>query len=792
MKNKIFYIIIIFFFKSINFTNAQEFTFEAKKIEINENVINAYDGQALSKDGDIIINGKIFEYNIDKKILKIKKNGLIFIKSKNTSIIFKESTIDETQQTIQLNGNVEIFEKNKQLKIKSDNLLYNIKLNLIKSDSKTIVESKNQNYFFAESLFYETKKDLLKVKDLTFEDKYSNKFSSNLAFINVNTNKVFGKDLFINLNSSEFSNNEPRLKGNSVVVDENYSILTKGIFTSCKRRDGCPPWQITAKKITHDKKKKIINYENALLRLYDKPILYFPKFFHPDPTVKRQSGFLTPSFSRSNNSSNYINLPYFYAISDNNDFTITPRFYSNNNFLVQSEFRQVNKYSYHILDFSYFNENRNKDGNHLFYSLSNFFNLSNFDKSKIDLKIQQTSSDTYLKKNKINSKIINDKNILENSVNINMYNPDLLVDIAATSYENLNRNGNDRYEFIMPSLNIIKNIKNNTKIKGNIIFETESLIRNYNTNVTEKLNINNLVFKSDPIISKFGFYNYYDFIIKNSNTNSKNSKNFKNDENNVVSSLVQLNSSLPLKKNSKNYESILKPKLSFKIAPEHTKNYKDDETTIDINNIYSLNRISKKDTLEGGISLAYGGDYSLLRNLDDHEIINFKFANNIRFKENEDLTNINQIGQKTSNFFTESILTPHENFTLRYQNSIKNNLSEINSEILVSEIKFKNFNTSFSYLNENYTSKDNTFILNETNYNFDDSNQFKFSTRINKKTDLTEFYKLIYLYKNDCLTASIEYNKDYYTDRELVPEKNIFFKLSLLPFGQTSSPNLLN
>ena len=45
-------------------------------------------------------------------------------------------------------------------------------------------------------------------------------------------------------------------------------------------------------EIIHDKNKKTINYKNAWLKLYDKPVFYFPKFFHPDPSVKRQSGFL--------------------------------------------------------------------------------------------------------------------------------------------------------------------------------------------------------------------------------------------------------------------------------------------------------------------------------------------------------------------------------------------------------------------------------------------------------------------------------------------------------------------
>ena len=48
-----------------------------------------------------------------------------------------------------------------------------------------------------------------------------------------------------------------------------------------------------AKKIEHDKDKKQINYENAVLNIYNIPVLYFPKFFHPDPTVDRQTGFKT-------------------------------------------------------------------------------------------------------------------------------------------------------------------------------------------------------------------------------------------------------------------------------------------------------------------------------------------------------------------------------------------------------------------------------------------------------------------------------------------------------------------
>ena len=36
-----------------------------------------------------------------------------------------------------------------------------------------------------------------------------------------------------------------------------------------------------------------------MVKIYDLPVVYFPKFFHPDPTVKRQSGFPMPYFKNS-------------------------------------------------------------------------------------------------------------------------------------------------------------------------------------------------------------------------------------------------------------------------------------------------------------------------------------------------------------------------------------------------------------------------------------------------------------------------------------------------------------
>ena len=54
--------------------------------------------------------------------------------------------------------------------------------------------------------------------------------------------------------------NEPRLKGNKALSKENETIVSKGSFTTCKKRPNnkCPPWIIEAKEARHDKIRKII------------------------------------------------------------------------------------------------------------------------------------------------------------------------------------------------------------------------------------------------------------------------------------------------------------------------------------------------------------------------------------------------------------------------------------------------------------------------------------------------------------------------------------------------------
>ena len=127
---------------------------------------------------------------------------------------------------------------------------------------------------------------------------------------------------------------------------------------------------------------------------------------------------------------------------------------------------------------------------------------------------------------------------------------------------------------------------------------------------------------------------------------------------------------------------------------------------------------------------------------------------------------------------------------LNYDFSIKNNLDEKNYELFGFEFYLNNFNTKFEYLNENNSNLKTSYIQNEIGYNLNENNRLIFERRENKEKSFTEFYNLIYQYQNDCLTAGIEYNKEYYSDQDLKPSENLFFKISIIPFGGFNSPNL--
>ena len=116
-------------------------------------------------------------------------------------------------------------------------------------------------------------------------------------------------------------------------------------------------------------------------------------------------------------------------------------------------------------------------------------------------------------------------------------------------------------------------------------------------------------------------------------------------------------------------------------------------------------------------------------------------------------------------------------------------MDKTNYDSISTKFTINKFVTSFEYSDEKNNFINESFTSNSSSFEIDKNNSINFNVRRNNEKSATEFYNLIYNYKNDCLTASVKFNKEFYKDSDLKPEKEIFFTLSLIPFGGVTTTN---
>ena len=783
---------LVFIVSYNNQVNSKELIFESEYIEIKDN-----GNSILAKNGvKIIINDKneisadeSFYNKITLKLL-LKGNVIFIDAERDIKILSKEATYDKGSEKILSKGKVTVYLANGYT-LYTENLEYSKIDSIIQSRFKSKLVDRFNNEAIATNFKYSNIDKIFRGDNIKMTDESKNSYFFKKSIINLNKNLLLAKDVEINFakNTFENNNNDPRLKGSALSLNKDETIIKNGIFTTCKINDTCPPWSLKASEIRHDKIKKTINYEDAVLQLYDKPIFYFPKFFHPDPTVKRQSGFLIPTMVSSKSGGNSIKLPYYKVFAENKDLTYSPRLYSNKDILNQVEFRHKEKNYENNVDFS-----KKKMGDlsksHFFSNSMIDFDLNKFDTSNLEINLQKTSNDTYLKTDNIKASQNFNSSSLNSFLNFNASKEDLSISIDFQVYEDLSvEKSSDKYQYVYPNFLISKTLDTSFNEYGSFNYAVSGFQKQTETNISETSFKNDLNFLSKPFITKSGFKNDFNLFFKNANSDSKNSSSYKNDlSSNFYTSLI-LNSSIPLKKYSTNYDTEFKPKFSLRLNPTRSKNLVDEDRRINIVNVFSKNRLGLSDSLEGGQSLTMGAEYNLNKK-NGSEILNMNFAQIYRDINEEKLPIKSKMNTKSSDVVGEIKFTPNNLINFDYDFSLDNNLKTSNYNMAKSTVSINNFVTTFEFLEENNEIGSESYLSNETSYNFNQSNKLLFRQRTNRKTNLKEFYNLVYQYENDCLVASIEYNKDYYTDRDLKQTEELFFSLTIVPFANVGSPKI--
>ncbi|MFZ5618552.1 MAG: LPS-assembly protein LptD [Pseudomonadota bacterium] len=160
-------------------------------------------------------------------------------------------------------------------------------------------------------------------------------------------------------NFSALLEQNARLAAESAVREQGARTrLRNAVYTACsvcdKEGDAkTPTWRVKALRVTRDEERKVVRFHHAFFEIKGVPILYAPFLQAPDPSVERQSGFLTPLIGASSRLGFNLELPYYLAISNHQDATFYPKYTSNDGILWQGEYRRRDDSGYHVLQGGY-------------------------------------------------------------------------------------------------------------------------------------------------------------------------------------------------------------------------------------------------------------------------------------------------------------------------------------------------------------------------------------------------------------------------------------------------------
>jgi len=786
MKVKLCLFLIFFVFLNKIHLLADEILFESDNIKIqNEgNIIYAYKAIAKIPNQKIEIEGDKSIY--DKKNSKLTIIDNVKFLDQNNSLYIESNNIiyDQIENTIYSEGKTLIkFEDT--YKITSEDVLYNRNLMKISSNLDSTVEDIELNiYNFEEGFLFEAAKEIISSKKTNIVDINNNIYFFENVKVNLKANEIIGKEVKVDFIDSFFGNekNDPKLLGKSVISDDNKTKIFKTVFSTCNiENKNCRGWELQSEEFIHDKKEKIFQYKNSWLKVFNKKVIFLPYFSHPDPSVKRKSGFLTPAYQSSDNLGKSINIPYFYVLSEAKDMTFNPKIYSDNDFILQSEYREAFINSNLISDFS-INNDENNTNTHFFAKLDGKLN----DSTEFDLQIQNVTNDNYLKIHDLkgSSPLITDDSVLTSNLALNKkIDEKTNLKSSFSIYEDLSKGDSDKYQYIFPDFSFTKDLEISESYNGNFKFMSSGFQKNYETNKYEVLFYNDFLFESNNFISETGILTDYDLLLKNFNTYSENSTNYESKNDHEIYSTMLLKSKLPLKKMLENSKNYLTPVISARFSPNNTKNISGDDVRLDYNNLFSLNRIGRSDIVEGGRSLSMGVEFEK-QNLSDEKIFGFNIGNVIKDKKSSNLPTKTKLDQTRSDIVGDISLNLSNNFDLEYKFSYDRDLDYSNYDSIGAKFEVNNFVTSFDYVTENHELGNSEIINNTTELKFNDEHSLTFSSTKDLKEDFTEYVNFIYQYKTDCLLALLEYDKKFYSDGNLTPSENLLFLIKFIPFAE--------
>ena len=720
-------------------------------------------------------------------------------------------TYSQDNNIIEATGNV--VAKNQEGKqISSDKIIYNKKTQQLSTFGNSKFSDDKGGTLFAESFEYNLEKKIISAeKKVKFIDKEKNTYYFSKLNTDDKFDEIIGFDINADLNKQNLKSGdkfnefiEPRFSGKSASIKNNITIVKDARFTTCKKTnetDGCAYWNLNAGELIHDKEQKKITYKNASLDLNNVPVLYLPYFAHPDPTVKRESGFLPPTLANLGGEiGSTMKIPYFYPVSQSADFTVSPVYYFKQHPLLLGEYREKFKNGDISLEGGFTQGYKEvtatkTDGSrhHLYGNLNLIFSDKILDQTILNAKVQQVNNPTYLRVNKINSTndgfkknlIKEDDTKLTNEINLNSFGKTENFNIKAATYRDISVTKNsDQYSYLLPELSYSKyNLFDDNNLSLNSIFKSQ----NTNTNQNKSTFINNLDYSTQE------FYNNnlgigYKFLTKLNNINYYSDYKTPNqDLNNQINPVVGFDTSLPFAKINKDTEQYIIPRILTRYAPGKMTNSTTNDTTLNTDNIFSMNRMNSDELIEKDLSFNLGADWiwqEKKTNNKEPEKATISVGQVLKLNKDLDMPTKSSLQKSNSDIVSKINYLSPKNFDVTLKSTFDNQLNHVYYNDFIFKKNFTSSEINFNFYEKNsHIGNERYAKANLASY-ITDSTKLKIETDRNLKTDLSNSHKLGIENENECIRYGFYLQKNYSSDKDLKPATSVYFGVTLLPFGE--------
>jgi len=731
----------------------------------------------------------------------------------------------------------------------SNSIIYYKSLNKLETKGSSKYKDTKNNVIYADQFFYDIKlKKIIAKENVTYINSNGDQFDFSRFDYDENTEIGIGKNAIINFLDKSSMDGQLVIINNKTGItkikketkeknDKKFFQKIRNFFknynnqnryTTCENKnkeaktkiiDRCPDWSLTTAETIHDKVNKMVYHKNATINLANIPVLYTPYFSHPDPTVKRKSGFLTPIIKNFSDLGRSYKTPYFFVIDNNSDLTFTPVFFEEENQLILTEYKKQYQNSFFALDSSYTkgykklvkknnsNETLNRTSgsrNHLFLNFQGSYNSLLFDNNEVEINLQRVSQKNYLKVYQINTDLVlQDVNNLKNNIIINSYEKKQKLNISGSIYEKLDEeNPNTKYSYEIPQINYQNyfnifdqhaNIKSNIKAK------------NYNGDSKEISQLNEIQGSSKSFIQKkIGISNKVKASLLNTNEYKDKVLGNTEDTQSQFFNTIGLETKFPLMKENESLSQMLTPTTLIKYTSGSMEDIKNNQQILQTKDIISIDRIASAEKIDTGLSLGYGLDYQMDKKNSNKEIFlknDFFLGQVINHKKNSNKPISSSLNEKKSNFvgkyefkldndkINENQKESIDTFNFSYNFNIADNLDKIlKNQIDITKINNKN-NLQISYY-ETHDIDNSQYIEGRFLRKFSENYNFLIGARKNLETSRSDNNFLEMNYESDCLKYGFNLTKKFYNNDDIKTSNNLTFFVMLKPFGQPLAPDL--